>query len=139
MDWNRVFDRFLGLFRATKERKFLMGAMEPITLLLFLICAFRRGVFFTGIDYSGHGILAWIALWLSCAWLSVGPAVVILWAIKLIPVKNTRWGYFVFGVLFLGLFVSGAARFASHPILGEMLVGAASAMGFYCSLRIEED
>ena len=103
-----------------------------VTLLLYIVCLLRHGLSIPGIDYSGHGILGWVGLWLSCGWLAVILSIIVLWMIA--PSRRPRWTYLALGSLFLVLFLSGVSRHTPNPNLGEISVGSAASLLFYIGL-----
>lgn len=109
-----------------------------LTVVLFAICRWQHGVFFSGIDYYGHSIWGWIGLWFTCAWAACVLGMAALWLLKITPRRKPRWDYFAFGVAFLVLFVSGSSRQVPNPIVGEIGVGAAATLLLYVSLFREK-
>ena len=105
-----------------------------MTVLLFAICRFRHGRFFTGIDYSGQGVLGRIGLWFTCVWLSAIISILGLWSIGKNPLKKPRWKYLPLCVAFLVSFVSGLSRLTPNPMVGEILVGSVAAVLTYWTL-----
>ena len=116
----------------------LYVARLTLTVVLFAICYRRHGVFFSGIDYSGHSIWGWFGLWFTCAWAACIIGMAVLWLLKITPLREPRWDYFAFGVTFLILFMSGLSRQVPNPIIGEIGVGAAATLLLYVSLFSEK-
>ena len=109
-----------------------------VTLLLFIKCLLQHGRSIPGIDYSRHGILGWVGLWLSCAWMAVILSIIVLWMKA--PSRRPRWTYLALGSLFLVLFLSGVSRHTPNPNVGEILVGSAASLLFYTGLyNISDD
>lgn len=105
-----------------------------VTLLLYIACLLRHGLSIPGIDYSGHGILGWVGLWISCAWMAVILSIIVLWILRIAPSRRPRWTYLALGSLFLVLFLSGVSRHTPNPNVGEILVGSAASLLFYIGL-----
>ena len=122
---------------ATRAHAILYVMRLVVTVLLFSICCFHQGRFFSGIDYAGHGVWGWIGLWFTCAWTATILSIVVMWFIKRTPLKMPRWDYWAFGLAFLVLFLSGLSRQVQNPALCEMMVGSATALLIYLGLFVE--
>lgn len=107
-----------------------------VTVLIYVVCCFHQGRFFSGIDYAGHGVWGWIGLWFTCAWAATILSIAVMWFLKLTPLRKPRWDYQAFGLAFLGLFLSGLSRQVPSPVLGEMMVGSAAAVLIYMGLFV---
>lgn len=124
--------------KPTKAKVLLMALAFITATVLFTICCFQGGVYFSGIEYAGHGWLGWVLLWFTCAWTALIVCTFVLWLLGLTPLKRPRWAYFAAGATFLLLFLSGLSRHVPNPMLGEMLVGSAAALPLYLSLFVEK-
>ena len=69
--------------RASRANFILYVMQLLVTVLLYAICGFRHGRFFSGIDYAGHGAWGWIGLWFTCAWAATILSIAIMWIFKL--------------------------------------------------------
>lgn len=105
-----------------------------VTVVLYVLCCSQKGVFFSGIYYSGHGPLGWICLWITCYCMSSLYCSFMLWFLGLTPQRKPRWGLFATGMAFFVLFVGGLSRHVPKPIIGELLIGSSAALLIYCSL-----
>lgn len=133
MDWKTTKDK-----RAFKANALLYVMRLVVTVLIYAICCFRSGRFFSGIDYAGYGVWGWIGLWFTCAWTATILSIVVMWFIKRTPLKMPRWDYWAFGLAFLVLFLSGLSRQVQNPALCEMMVGSATALLIYLGLFVEK-
>jgi len=137
-----LFKKLSGLeledVHSSKAIAYLYLMRLGVTLLLYAICFFRHGRFFSGIDYAGSSVLGWIGLWFTCAWAATILSIVVMWILGITPLKKPRWEYFGFGITFSALFLSGLSEFAPSPILGEMMVGSAAVLLLYLGLYVEK-
>ena len=124
--------------KPTKSKVLLMALTFVVTMVLFTICCFQDGVFFSGIAYAGRGWFGWFCLLLTCAWTAIILSTFTLWLLGLTTFKRPRWAYFAAGAAFLLLFLSGLSRHVPDPMLGEIGVGSVSALLFYLSLFVEK-
>lgn len=123
---------------ATRANAILYVMRLVVTVLVYAICCFHQGRFFSGIDYAGHGVWGWIGLWFTCAWAATILSIVVMWILGITPLKKPRWEYFGFGIAFSALFLSGLSKLAPSPVLGEMMVGSATALLLYLGLFVEK-
>lgn len=139
-----------GFLKVYESMRWMVKAVNPgranvilyvvrliLTVALFAICCWRHGVFFSGIDYSGHSICGWIGLWFTCAWAACIIGTTVLWLLKITPRRKPNWEYFTFAIAFLILFASGLSRHVPNPIIGEIGVGAAATLLLYVSFFSE--
>lgn len=123
---------------ATRAHAILYVMRLVVTVLLFSICCFHQGRFFSGIDYAGHGVWGWIGLWFSCAWAATILSIIGMWILGITPLKKPRWEYFGFGIAFSVLLLSGLSKRTPSPVLGEMMVGSAAAFLLYLGLFVKK-
>ncbi len=136
-----VFEETAGQakpMRLSRSAMLLHMLSLVLTVVLFVICLKERGAFFSGIDYSCHGALGWIGLWISCVWAAYILSIFVFWLFGVTPLKRPRWDYFAFGIAFLVLFLSGLSRHVPSPCIGEVLVGSAATLLLYVSLFVEK-
>ena len=114
--------------------KVLMALALILALFLFFVFAVPcKGIFPSGIDYSGHGFLGWAALFLSSACMATMVSVFVLWLFRGLPRRKPEWKYFAFAIVFMVLFVVGISRHVPDPIIGEVGCGACTVMALYLS------
>ena len=123
---------------ATRANVILYVMRLVVTVLIYAICCFQQGRFFSGIDYAGHGVWGWIGLWFTCTWAASILSIAVMWIIGITPLKKPRWDYFTFGLAFLALFLSGLSSHVPSPILGEIMVESAATLLIYLGLFVEK-
>ena len=149
MNWIRMKGVITSLFKklsgleledvhSSKANAYLYLMRLGVTLLLYAICFFRHGRFFSGIDYAGSSVWGWFGLWFACAWAATLLSILVMWILGITPLKKPRWDYFGFSIAFSALFLSGLSKTAPSPALGEMMVGSAAALLMYMGLFVEK-
>lgn len=118
----------------------LIEVMSFVLGLCFLISSVRRGgLFWSGVDYSGHGFWGWLALFCTCVFLAGIISMLVLWMLGYATQKKPQWAYLVVGTAFMVLAILGVASHTPSPIVAELGVTTVAWYGFYLGLFAKEN
>ena len=129
----------------TKPLRRPYGALALIEVISFVLglcfmipCVKGGGIFWSGVDYSGHGFWGWLALYCTCVFLAGIISMLVLWMLGCATQKKPRLAYLIAGTAFLALSVLGVSRHTPLPIIAELGVTVAAWYGFYLGLFAKE-
>ena len=138
-EWLEAWGRELGIeFPPSAAKRVIWGFTLVLASLFFIDCLSRGGSFATGIVYAGYGVFGLACLGVTCASASCLAAIITLWLLNLTPNRRPRKVPLGLVILFLVWFEVGLARHLPDPVLGEMVLGAASALFLYLSLFVQQ-